>query len=218
MIVDLSHPIHDGMVTYPGLPAPVFSDHLGRVESRERYAPGYEFHIGHIDMVTNTGTYLDTPFHRFADGHDLAGLDIARVASVPGLLIDATAAPVALPELLDGTDIAGRAVLFRTGWDRFWGTDRYGDPSHPYLADATAERLVAGGAAVVGIDAVNIDGTADGARPIHTILLAAGVPIVEHLCGLDELIDASFTFTAVPPAVVGLGTFPVRAFAVVGRG
>ncbi len=215
MIIDLSHEIADGTITYPGLPGPVISDHLSRAESRERYAPGYEFQIGRIEMVSNTGTYLDTPFHRFADGHDLAGLDLARVCNVPGVLIDAGGSPAAAPDLLDGVEVAGRAVLFRTGWDRHWGTPEYGDAGHPHLAVATAELLVEAGAALVGIDSVNIDGTADGARPIHTILLGAGVPIVEHLCHLDELTGRTFTFSAVPPAVVGVGTFPVRALAVV---
>jgi arylformamidase len=213
-IIDLSHVIVDGLTTYPGLPGPTISDHLSREDSRSRYAEGYEFQIGHIDMVSNTGTYLDTPFHRFADGHDLAGLDPARVTNVPGLLIDATAGQVAAPGLLDGLDLTGRAVLFRTGWDRHCATDAYGDPSHPYLAEATAELLVAGGAAVVGIDSVNIDDTAGGARPIHTFLLGAGIPIVEHLCHLDRLVGATFTFTALPPAIRGVGTFPVRAVAV----
>jgi kynurenine formamidase len=211
VIVDLSHPITDGLVTYPGLPGPVIDDHLTREASRERYAPGYEFQIGRIDMVSNTGTYLDTPFHRFADGHDLAGLDLARVVGVPGLLVDAGRQEAALPE---GVDVAGRAVLFRTGWDRHWATAAYGDLDHPFIGMAAVERLVAGGAAVVGIDAVNVDDTRTGERPAHTALLAAGIPIVEHLRGLDRLTGAAFTFTAVPPAVVGMGTFPVRALAV----
>jgi kynurenine formamidase len=213
-IIDLSHVIADGTVTYPGLPAPVISDHLGRAESRERYAPGYEFQIGRIDMVANTGTYLDTPFHRFADGHDLAGLDLARVAGVPGVLVDATAGQAATAALLDDVDVAGRAVLVRTGWDLHWGTPRYGEPDHPFLAVDAAERLVEAGAAVVGIDSVNIDDTRTGERPIHTLLLGAGIPIVEHLRGLEALGARPFRFFAVPPAVAGMGTFPVRAFAV----
>lgn len=213
-IIDLSHPVRDGMTTYPGLPGPSFSDHLSRAASRERYAPGYEFQIGRIEMVANTGTYLDTPFHRFADGHDLAGLDLARVTSVPAVVIDATASQEAGAELLDGVEIEDRAVLFRTDWSRHWGADHYGHASHPYLSVALAERLVAGRAAVVGIDSVNIDGTATGERPIHTTLLGAGIPIVEHLCRLDEIGDSPFTFTALPPAVEGVGTFPVRAVAV----
>jgi arylformamidase len=214
-IVDLSHAIAHGTVTYPGLPAPAITDHLSRAASRERYAPGYEFQIGRIDMVANTGTYLDTPFHRFGDGHDLAGLDVARVADVPGVLVDATGQEAAGPELLEGIDLGGRAILFRTGWDAHWATERYGDASHPFLAEATADALVAAGAAVVGIDSVNIDSTATGERPIHTALLAAGIPIVEHLTALDRLGRRPFRFFAVPPAVVGMGTFPVRALALV---
>jgi arylformamidase len=212
-LIDLSHVIADGTITYPGLPGPIISDHLGREESRERYAPGYEFQIGRIDMVANTGTYLDTPFHRFADGHDLSGLDLARVAGVPGVVVDATAGQVAGGELLDGLELSGQAVLVRTGWDRHWGTDRYGEPDHPFLATEAAERLVDAGAAVVGIDSVNIDDTRGGERPIHTVLLGAGIPIVEHLRGLDAIAGRPFRFTAVPPAVAGMGTFPVRAFA-----
>jgi arylformamidase len=214
-IVDLSHAIGNGTITYPGLPGPVITDHLSREASRERYAPGYEFHIGRIDMVSNTGTYLDTPFHRYPDGHDLSGLDLSRVAAVPGVVVEATGDPEVGAELLDGVDAAGRAVLFRTGWDRHWGTDRYGGPDHPYLAAATAERLVAAGAAVVGIDSLNIDATRTGERPVHSALLAAGIPIVEHLCALDGIGSSAFSFFAVPPAVVGMGTFPVRALAVV---
>jgi arylformamidase len=214
-IIDLSHVISDGLVTYPGLPAPAISDHLSRAASRERYAPGYEFQIGHIDMVSNTGTYLDTPFHRFADGHDLAGLDLARVVGVRGVLIDATGAQVADAALLDGLDVAGAAVLFHTGWDRYWATETYGDGMHPFVGMDAVERLVAGGAAVVGIDSVNIDDTRGGDRPVHTALLGAGIPIVEHLCGLDQIQAATFAFTAAPPAVEGMGTFPVRALAVV---
>lgn len=215
-VVDLSHVIAHGTVTYPGLPGPVIGDHLSREDSRARYAPGYEFQIGRIEMVSNTGTYLDTPFHRFPDGHDLAGLDPARVAAVPGVVVEAGDGPAAVgPAALDGVEVAGRAVLFRTGWDRHWGTDRYGEPDHPYLATATAERLAAAGAAVVGIDSVNIDGTRTGERPVHTVLLGAGVPVVEHLCGLDRIGGRPFTFFAVPPAVAGMGTFPVRALAVI---
>jgi arylformamidase len=214
-LVDLSHVIADGTVTYPGLPAPVITDHLGREASRERYAPGYEFQIGRIDMVANTGTYLDTPFHRYADGHDLAGLDLSRVVGVPGLVIDATSEQEAGAGLLDDLELAGRAVLFHTGWDQHWGAERYGAPDHPFIAVATAERLVEAGVAVVGIDSVNIDDTRTGERPIHSILLGAGVPIVEHLCRLDTIGGRTFAFTAIPPAVSGMGTFPVRAVAVV---
>ena len=218
IIVDLSHAIEHGTITYPGLPGPVISDHLSREASRQRYASGYEFQIGRIDMVSNTGTYLDTPFHRFPDGHDLSGLDPARVAAVPGIVVDGGDAQEIGPDALatvEGLDVAGRAVLFRTGWDRHWGTDRYGEPDHPYLAAATAERLAEARAAVVGIDSVNIDGTRTGERPVHTALLAAGVPVVEHLTGLDRIAGRPFTFFAVPPAIRGMGSFPVRALAVI---
>ena len=166
-------------------------------------------------MVSNTGTYLDTPFHRYPDGHDLAGLDLARVAGVPGIVIDLADAQEAGVALLDGHDLTGRAVLFRSGWDRHWGSDTYGDPSHPYVAARAAERMVEAGVALAGIDSVNIDDTRTGERPIHSILLAAGVPIVEHLRGLDRLSNGPFSFFAVPPAISGMGTFPVRAFAIV---
>lgn len=212
-IIDLSHPIRDGLITYPGLPGPVITDHLSREASRERYAAGYEFQIGHIEMVSNTGTYLDTPFHRFAGGHDLAGLDLARVVGVPGVLVDATGAQEAT--LPADVEVRGRAVLFWTGWDRHWDTAAYGDAAHPFVGVDAVERLVDEGAAVVGIDSVNIDDTRTGERPVHTALLGAGIPIVEHLTGLGALAGVPFTFTAVPPAVGGMGTFPVRALAVV---
>jgi arylformamidase len=214
-IVDLSHVLEDGTITYPGLPAPVISDHLSREASHQRYAPGYEFHIGRIDMVSNTGTYLDTPFHRYPDGHDLAGLDPARVVGVPGIVVDCGEGQEVSSNRLDGHDVAGHAVLFRTGWDRHWGTERYGEPDHPYLSLGAAERLAEDGAAVVGIDSVNIDGTRTGERPIHSVLLAAGVPIIEHLTGLGQIGGRPFTLVAVPPAIRGMGTFPVRALAVV---
>jgi arylformamidase len=213
-VVDLSHVLEDGTITYPGLPGPVISDHLSREASRQRYAEGYEFHIGRIDMISNTGTYLDTPFHRYPDGHDLAGLDPARVAGVPGKVVEAAGDQEVPAAVLDGLELAGHAVLFRTGWDRHWGTERYGEPDHPYLSVGAAKRLAEAGAAVVGTDAVNIDGTRTGERPIHSVLLAAGVPIVEHLAGLDQIGGRPFTFFAVPPAIRGMGTFPVRALAV----
>ena len=212
--IDLSHPITDGMITYPGLPGPTITAHLTREASRERYAPGYEFHIGSMSMVGNTGTYLDVPFHRFADGWDLADLSIDAVAAVPGVVLDGPATGSVGLDALGSTDIAGRAVLVRTGWSAHFGTERYGDPAeHPYLSTELAEALAAGRASLVGIDSVNIDGTSTGERPVHTALLGAGIPIVEHLRGLELLGDVPFTFTAVPAAVRGLGTFPVRAFA-----
>lgn len=213
-LVDLSHPIEHGMVTYPGLPGPVISDHLSREASRSVYAAGTEFQIGRIEMVANTGTYVDAPSHRFPDGADLAGLDLARLADLDGVCVSADDVSIG-PETFDGLDLDGRAVLVRTGWDRHWRTDAYGDPAHPHLTEEAAAALVEGGAALVGIDSVNVDGTSTGARPIHTALLGAGIPVVEHLTGLDRLVGRTFRFFAVPPRVVGMGTFPVRAFALV---
>lgn len=213
-ILDLSHTIADGTITYPGLPGPAISDHLSREQSRQVYAPSYEFQIGLIQMVSNTGTYLDTPFHRFPDGHDLAGLDLARVAGVPGVVVDVPGQEAGA-DLLDGVDLDGRAVLFRTGWDAHWATARYGEPDHPFVGVAAAERLVDAGAVLVGIDSVNVDDTQTMERPIHTLLLQAGLLIVEHLRRLDQLGDRPFSFFAVPPAIVGMGTFPVRALAIV---
>jgi kynurenine formamidase len=212
-MVDLSHHIESGTITYPGLPGPVISDYMSREDSRHNYAEGTEFQIGRIDMVANTGTYLDTPFHRYPDGHDLAGLTLDRVADLDGVCLEAGAGGISAG-LLDGVDVSGRAVLFHTGWDRHWGTDSYGDPEHPYLMEAAAELLVTEAAALVGIDSVNIDDTRTGARPAHTRLLAAGIPIVEHLTNLESLVGSQFRFFAVPPRVRGMGTFPVRAFAI----
>lgn len=213
-LIDCSHVIEDGMVTYPGIPGPRIGEYLTREASRASYEEGTEFVFGSIEMVGNTSTYLDTPYHRFATGFDLADLDLASAADLPGLCVrsDTQAAPA---ELLGYADVAGRAVLFRTGWDEHWRTDRYGDPAHPYLADDAVELLVDGGAALVGIDSINIDATTTGARPAHAALLDAGIPVVEHLTGLEPLIGADFRFFAVPPRVRAFGTFPVRAFAIV---
>ena len=213
-LIDLSHDIESGMITYPGLPGPVISEHLSRSDSRERYEPGTEFSIGKIDMVGNTGTYLDAPFHRFEDGLDLAGLVLEDLADLPGTCI-ASPGPGIGSDVLDGVEVAGRAVLFATGWDRHWLTEAYGGPDHPFVTAELTDALVEGGAVLVGIDSVNIDDTSGGSRPAHTGLLAAGIPFVEHLTGLDQLVGATFRFFAVPPKVRMLGTFPVRAFAVV---
>jgi kynurenine formamidase len=214
-LVELSHPIRDGMATVPGLPAPVIDEFLTREASRERYAPGTEFSIGRITMVANTGTYLDTPFHRFGDGYDLSGLSLDRVVDVPGLVVDATAGERAIGPERFGVDVRGMAVLVRCGWDRHWGTDEYGSGGHPFLTRDAAQALADGGAALVGIDSQNVDDTSDASRPAHTVLLAAGIPIVEHLTGLQALPERGFRFTAPPPRVEGMGTWPVRAYAVV---
>ncbi|MFC5178838.1 cyclase family protein [Nocardioides taihuensis] len=212
-LIDLSHVIEDGTITYPGLPAPEISEHLGFDDSHDLYAAGTEFAIGRISMVANTGTYLDTPAHRYRGADDLSRLPLERCALLPGIVVGA--GPVIGPDELEGLDVDGRAVLLRTGWDRHWATDAYGDPAHPFLTEAGAHRLAEGGAALVGIDSVNIDDTRAGARPAHSVLLAAGIPVVEHLTGLDGLPATGFRFTAVPPAVRGMATFPVRAFATV---
>ncbi|MGZ4792828.1 MAG: cyclase family protein [Ilumatobacteraceae bacterium] len=213
-IVDLSHAIEHGMVTYPGLPGPIITDHLSREASRAVYAPGTEFHIGRIEMVANTGTYLDTPSHRYPAGFDLAGLPIERVVNVPGVCLH-DEGPAIGPQLLDGHDLDGRAVLFSTGWDRHWRTDRYGSTEHPFLTTGVAEALIAAGVVVAGIDSVNIDDTRGTTRPIHSMLLDAGILIVEHLTQLGALVGQRFRFFAAPPKVHGMGTFPVRAFAIV---
>jgi arylformamidase len=215
-IVELSHPIVDGMTTVPGLPVPVIDEYLTRAASRERYAPGTEFSIGRLTMVANTGTYLDTPFHRYADGYDLAGLPLERVVDVDGLVIDLPEGATSFTaDLFDGLDLHSRAVLLRSGWDKHWGTDTYGNGEHPFLERSGALALAAGVVALVGIDGQNIDSTSDPSRPAHSELLAAGVPIVEHLTGLDLLPADGFRFTAAPPRVVGMGTWPVRAYAVI---
>jgi len=211
-LVDLSHLIEDRMITYPGLPGPEVGAHLTFEASAEHYAPGTEFSIGRVSMVGNTGTYLDTPAHRFREGHDLSGLRLEACALLPAVVVGVGDGPVGA-EAFEGLDVGGAAVLLRTGWDRHWGTDRYGDPIHPHLTADGARELVDRGAALVGIDSVNIDDTTTGERPAHTALLAAGIPIVEHLTGLDGVPAAGATFTAVPPAFRGLATFPVRAFA-----
>ena len=216
-IIDVCHTVHDGMITYKGLPAPVITDHLTREASQQVYAPGTSFQIGKIEMVANTGTYLDSPFHRYADGTDLAGLDLYSLANLDGVIVRRVDSPARgiSKDAIEGFDLEGRAVLFHTGWDLRWRTEGYADGNHPFLTDEAAEHLVQAGASLVGIDSYNIDDTKDGNRPAHSILLGHGIPIVEHLCGLGELPDQDFRFFAVPVKVKGMGTFPVRAFGIV---
>jgi len=211
-LVDLSHTIEDGMVTYPGLPAPHVCDFLSREASRARYASGTTFQIGRIDMVANTGTYIDSPFHRFADGEDVSQLTLGRLADLPAIVLTVTDRRAIDVADLGSVEVRGRAVLLHTGWARHWRTERYG-AGHPFLTAAAAIHLKERGARLVGIDSLNIDDTAEGERPVHTALLGAGIPIVEHLRGLEQLPAAGFTFSAVPPPVRGMGSFPVRAFA-----
>ena len=203
-LVDLSHEIRSGMVTYPGLPAPVVCDFWSRAD--------HAFHIAKIEMVANTGTYLDTPFHRYADGADLAGIALACCAERPAVVVRAPGARTIGADAFAGLAVRDCAVLVHTGWSRHWGTDAYAH-GHPHLDEAAAVALRDGGAALVGIDSLNIDDISGPRRPVHETLLAAGVLIVEHLCNLEQLPDDGFAFSAVPPKFKGVGTFPVRAFA-----
>jgi kynurenine formamidase len=214
-LIDVSHTVEDGLVTYPGLPAPLVCDFLSREDSRRAYAEGTTFQIARIEMVANTGTYVDSPFHRFEDGADLAGLALSQLADLDGVVVDAAGRGRSLgADLFDGLDMRGKAVLVRTGWDAHWATPAYFE-GHPFLTRGAADLLREAGAVLVGIDSLNIDDTRDGSRPVHTTLLGAGVPIVEHLCALDRLPTAGFCFHAVPVKFRGVGTFPVRAYGVV---
>jgi kynurenine formamidase len=212
-LVDLSHPIEHGMITYPGLPGPVVSDFLGREASRGHYAEGTTFHIARIRMVANTGTYVDAPFHRFAHGKDIGSLPLERLADVEGLVVDAGGSRSLEAELFTGRALSGKAVLVRTGWDAHWRTPRYFE-GHPHLSRAAAELLAGAGPALVGIDSLNIDDTSDGVRPAHTLLLSAGIPIVEHLCNLKSLPESGFRVHCVPAPFLRVGSFAVRAYAI----
>ncbi|HEX6374459.1 MAG TPA: cyclase family protein [Allosphingosinicella sp.] len=211
MLIDLSHRIEHGMVTYKGLPAPHICDFWEREASAANYDDGSSFQIGLILMVANTGTYLDTPFHRHADGDDLAAVALERLAGLDGLCVRAEEMEAGA-DLFEGLDVAGKAVLIHTGWDRHWRTDAYFE-NHPFLAEPAARLLAERGAALVGIDSYNIDDTRTRRRPVHTLLLGAGTLICEHMTGLDALPPSGFRFTAAAPKVAGMGTFPVRAFA-----
>ncbi|MGW3892891.1 cyclase family protein [Micromonospora chokoriensis] len=218
-LVELSHVISDGMTTLPGWPGPRITDWLTFAASRERYAAGTEFHVARIDLIANTGTYVDTPAHRWAGRDDLTGVPLDRLADLPGVVVRVPAGTRAVDRLmLAPYEVGGRAVLLHTGWDVHFGTERYGAPEAPYLTGDAAQALADAGAALVGIDSINIDDMSPavgGLRPAHSTLLAADIPIVEHLTGLDALPPTGFRFTAAPPMVAGIGTFPVRAFAVV---
>ncbi|MEO6325901.1 MAG: cyclase family protein [Thermoanaerobaculia bacterium] len=218
-LIDLSHTVSHGLVTYEGLPAPVITTHLSREASRPHYSDGTEFHIGRIDMVANTGTYLDAPFHRYESGADLSELPLTRLADLTGRVVRHEADRALTEGALFaafGSDLAGLpgcAVLIRTGWSRHWNTPAYFREA-PFVTRAAATLLADAGVALVGIDSFNIDDVGDRSRPAHSILLAAGIPIVEHLCGLDALPEGPFRFFAVPVKVKDFGTFPVRAFAI----
>jgi kynurenine formamidase len=208
--------VEHGLETYRGLPTPVVCDYLSREQSRRLYAPGVEFQIGKVEMVANTGTYLDSPFHRYPDGTDLAGLPLERLADLDAVVVRCpfSEGRSVGADAFAGLDVQGKAVLLHTGWDAHWRTDRYFEGSPFLTADATAW-LVEHGAVLVGIDSLNIDDTADLSRPVHSTLLREDVAIVEHLRGLEGLPDTGFRFFAVPVKFRGMGTFPVRAFGLV---
>ncbi len=216
-LVDVSHVVEHGMITYKGLPAPLICDFLSREASRTIYAQGTEFHIGKIEMVANTGTYLDSPFHRFSDGKDLSELPLPCLANLEGQVIRLISSQQRAIDaaMFAEFELKGKAVLFHTGWDVHWGGERYFE-DHPFLTREAAQFLVDSEVRLVGIDSLNIDDIGDWTRPVHSILLDAEIPIVEHLCNLQELPDSGFLFFAVPVKVRQFGTFPVRAFGVIG--
>jgi arylformamidase len=215
--IDLSHTVSHGLITYKGLPAPIICDFLSREQSRAHYAPATEFQIGKIEMVANTGTYLDSPFHRYQDGKDLSELELASIANLDGVVVSVRniAGRGIDARAFQQVEVQDKAILIHTGWDSHWRTDRY-FKGHQFITKDVAQFLADKGAALVGIDSYNIDDTADLTRPAHSILLGAGIPIVEHMCNLKALPDGPFKFFAVPVKVKGMGTFPVRAFAIVG--
>ncbi|MDR6944407.1 cyclase family protein [Mucilaginibacter pocheonensis] len=210
--IDLSHTIFDGLVTYKGLPSPIVCDYLSREQSRANYEPGTEFQIGKIEMVTNTGTYIDCPFHRFEHGKDLSEIELERFAGLEAITINAENITRIDESFFTGLEIRNKAVLVHTGWAKHWNTPQYFD-GHPYLTANAAGHLKDCGVKLVGIDSHNIDDTAGKSRPVHTTLLGAEILIVEHLCNLDKLPASGYQFNAVPPKFKGAGTFPVRAYA-----
>jgi len=212
-IIDVSHTIEAGMITYHGLPAPRICDYLSREASRDRYETGTEFLISEITMVGNTGTYVDSPFHRYEDGADLADLPLSSLVNLDTIIVrfDPGEKRAITSVTLDERDVKGRAILFNTGWDRHWRSSQY-HTGHPYLTGGVAQQLVEMGVVLVGIDSFNIDCTDDGARPVHSTLLRAGIPIVEHLRGLNEAPETGGRFFAAPVKLRAFGSFPVRAF------
>jgi kynurenine formamidase len=212
-LIDLSHTIEDGLVTYKGLPAPIICDYLSREASKKIYAEGTTFQIGKIEMCSNTGTYLDSPFHRYENGKDLSELDLESIASLVGVKITISEEITAIDEKwFYDIDILDKAVLVQTDWSRYWNTERYYE-GHPYLTEGAAQFLKNSGVKLVGIDTYNIDDVSGKERPVHSILLGSDILIVEHMCNLESVPDKNFKFYAVPVKIKGFGTFPVRAFA-----
>lgn len=212
--VDLSHTIEHGMITYKGLPAPIICDYLSREASRSIYEPGTEFQIGKLEFVANTGTYIDSPFHRYENGKDLSELPMQSLADLEVVMIRVNGdTQKAIDEsFFKGLDLQNRAILVHTGWDKYWRTDPYFE-NHPFLTKSAAEFLVTSKVKLVGIDSHNIDNTSGKSRPVHTILLKNEIPIVEHMTNLKDVPDSGAFFYAVPPKIKGVGTFPVRAYA-----
>ncbi|MEJ0080940.1 MAG: cyclase family protein [Puia sp.] len=212
--IDLSHTIENGLITYKGLPAPVICDYLSREDSKKNYAEGTSFQIGKIEMVSNTGTYIDCPFHRYADGQDLNDTPLEHLAELKGMVLRAPYQQrMAIDiDFFEGLDLKGKAVLINTGWDIHWNTERY-YYDHPFLTESAANYLKESRVILVGIDSHNIDDTRSNTRPVHSILLGNEILIVEHLCNLSALPDENFIFSAIPPKFKGVGTFPVRAMA-----
>ena len=210
--IDLSHTIFDGLVTYKGLPAPIICDYLSRENSKNVYEDGTSFQIGKIEMVTNTGTYIDCPFHRYENGKDLSEVTLEKFVNIPCITIDVVHEIEIGVNFFENIDLQNKAVMINTGWSKHWNTDLYFE-NHPYLTEAAALFLKEKNVKLVGIDSHNIDDTRGKKRPVHTILLGAEILIVEHLCNLDKLPKENYFFSAVPPKIKGAGTFPVRAFA-----
>lgn len=213
-LIDLSHTVEDGMITFKGLPAPIICDYLSREESRSRYEPGTEFQIGKIEMVSNTGTYIDAPFHRYANGKDLSELALEKLANLEAIVVraDFKNGIEVGKKFFENISVRGKAVLVNTNWSTFWRTDAYFE-NHSFITEEAAIYLRDQGTVLVGIDSHNIDDTRGKSRPVHSTLLKSEITIAEHLCNLAHLPDNGFTFTAVPPKIKGMGTFPVRAFA-----
>jgi arylformamidase len=214
ILIDLSHTVEHGLVTYKGLPAPIICDYLSREASRKHYAPGVEFQIGKIEMVANTGTYIDSPFHRYADGKDLSQLELQKLANLPAIKVSAQGKQTINESCFpSAANLAGKAVLVETGWSKHWNTPQYFE-GHPFLTEDAAHYLAGSGAALVGIDSHNIDDMIDLRRPVHSVLLKQEIPIVEHMTNLAAVTQEDFKFFAVPVKIRGFGTFPVRAFAI----
>ncbi len=214
-LIDVSHVVHDGMITYKGLPAPIICDYLSREASKEHYEEGTSFQIGVVTMSSNTGTYVDVPFHRYEDGEDLSEIALSSLAHLDGVKIDIGSGVKSI-EIKDfnGIDVRNKAVLLHTSWSKNWGKDSYFE-NHPFVSEEAAQYLKDNGAVFVGIDSYNIDDVSGKSRPCHSILLKAGIPICEHMTNLNELPDKGFRFYAVPVKMKGMGTFPVRAFGLV---